>query len=286
MVKASRAARPRRRRASHCGVKWTFLPKDHPGPIYLCVNADESEPCTFNNRILMEEDPHQVLEGIMLACYAIKATTAYFYIRYEYGDAYRAPAAGDRRVLRRRAARQEHPRQRLQPRHLPAPRGRGVHLRRGDRADREPRRQAGLAADQAAVPRRRRGVPQADRRQQRRDAGLRHAHPRPRRRLVQVDRRAARPEEPARRRQLRAEALLPRRPRQQARLRRAAAGRHRPRADRQARRRRLEGPQGQGRDPRRHQHGLHDRGRVRHCRSTSTAPARSAASAWARRRSS
>lgn len=72
-----------------CGVKWTFLPKDHPGPIYLCVNADESEPCTYNNRILMEKDPHQVLEGIMLACYAIKSQTAYFYIRYEYGAAYR-----------------------------------------------------------------------------------------------------------------------------------------------------------------------------------------------------
>src|SRR5229473_63747 len=73
-----------------CGLKWTFLPKDHPGPIYLCVNADESEPCTFNNRILMEEDPHQVLEGILLACYATRATTAYIYIRYEYGKAYRA----------------------------------------------------------------------------------------------------------------------------------------------------------------------------------------------------
>src|ERR1700732_4320160 len=73
-----------------CGLKWTFLPKDHPGPIYLCVNADESEPCTFNNRILMEEDPHQVLEGIMLACYATRATTAYLYIRHEYGKAYRA----------------------------------------------------------------------------------------------------------------------------------------------------------------------------------------------------
>jgi NADH-quinone oxidoreductase subunit F len=68
-----------------CGVKWTFLPKDHPGPIYLCVNADESEPCTFNNRILMEEDPHQVLEGIILASYATRASTAYVYIRYEYG---------------------------------------------------------------------------------------------------------------------------------------------------------------------------------------------------------
>ena len=73
-----------------CGLKWTFLPKDHPGPIYLCVNADESEPCTFNNRILMEEDPHQVLEGIILACYATRATTAYLYIRYEYGRAFRA----------------------------------------------------------------------------------------------------------------------------------------------------------------------------------------------------
>jgi NADH-quinone oxidoreductase subunit F len=72
-----------------CGLKWTFLPKDHPGPIFLCVNADESEPGTFNNRILMEEDPHQVLEGIMLACYATRATTAYLYIRYEYGRSYR-----------------------------------------------------------------------------------------------------------------------------------------------------------------------------------------------------
>jgi NADH-quinone oxidoreductase subunit F len=73
-----------------CGVKWTFLPKDHPGPIYLCVNADESEPCTFNNRILMEEDPHQVLEGIILAAYATRASVAYVYIRYEYGPATRA----------------------------------------------------------------------------------------------------------------------------------------------------------------------------------------------------
>jgi NADH-quinone oxidoreductase subunit F len=73
-----------------CGVKWTFLPKDHPGPIYLCVNADESEPCTFNNRILMEEDPHQVLEGILLSSYATRASIAYVYIRYEYGRSTRA----------------------------------------------------------------------------------------------------------------------------------------------------------------------------------------------------
>jgi NADH-quinone oxidoreductase subunit F len=71
------------------GLKWTFLPKDHPGPIYMCINADESEPCTFNNRILMEEDPHQVLEGIILSCYATRASTAYLYIRYEYGRSFR-----------------------------------------------------------------------------------------------------------------------------------------------------------------------------------------------------
>src|SRR5687767_7578372 len=71
------------------GMKWSFLPKDHPGPIYLAVNADESEPGTFNNRVLMEKDPHQLLEGIAIACRAINAKTAYIYLRYEYGRSYR-----------------------------------------------------------------------------------------------------------------------------------------------------------------------------------------------------
>lgn len=71
------------------GMKWSFLPKGHPGPIYLAVNADESEPGTFNNRVLMEEDPHQLIEGIAIACYAIRASTAYIYLRYEYGRSYR-----------------------------------------------------------------------------------------------------------------------------------------------------------------------------------------------------
>ena len=71
------------------GQKWSFLPKDRPGPIYLCVNADESEPGTFVNRIQMESDPHQVIEGILLACYAIHATMACVYIRREYPLCYR-----------------------------------------------------------------------------------------------------------------------------------------------------------------------------------------------------
>ncbi len=66
------------------GLKWSFLPQDHPRPIYLCVNADESEPGTFCNRVLMELDPHQVIEGTILSAYATRATTAYIYLRYEY----------------------------------------------------------------------------------------------------------------------------------------------------------------------------------------------------------
>src|SRR5713226_1518232 len=89
MVKAS-SLRGRGGAGFPTGLKWTFLPKDHPGPIYLCVNADESEPCTFNNRVLMEEDPHQVLEGILLSSYAVRAAVAYVYIRYEYGPGTRA----------------------------------------------------------------------------------------------------------------------------------------------------------------------------------------------------
>ncbi|MFO0867498.1 MAG: NADH-quinone oxidoreductase subunit NuoF [Pirellulales bacterium] len=71
------------------GLKWTFLPKDHPGPIYFCLNADESEPGTFNNRYLMELDPHQVIEGLILSCFATGASTAYFYMRYEYPRAWK-----------------------------------------------------------------------------------------------------------------------------------------------------------------------------------------------------
>lgn len=66
------------------GMKWGFLPKDYEGLRYLCCNADESEPGTFKDRQLMERDPHQVIEGIAIACYAIRAETAYIYIRGEF----------------------------------------------------------------------------------------------------------------------------------------------------------------------------------------------------------
>jgi NADH-quinone oxidoreductase subunit F len=55
----------------------------------MCINGDESEPATFNNRHLMEKDPHMLLEGIALGCFATKATVAYLYLRFEYINAYR-----------------------------------------------------------------------------------------------------------------------------------------------------------------------------------------------------
>ncbi len=70
-----------------CGVKWGFLPKDRT-TTYMCINADESEPGTFNNRILMERDPHQLLEGAIIASYATQASVAYIYIRYEFVQAF------------------------------------------------------------------------------------------------------------------------------------------------------------------------------------------------------
>ncbi len=65
------------------GVKWGFLPAGVT-PRYLVVNADESEPGTFKDRMIMEYDPHQLLEGIILTCYAIEAERAFIYVRGEY----------------------------------------------------------------------------------------------------------------------------------------------------------------------------------------------------------
>jgi NADH-quinone oxidoreductase subunit F len=70
------------------GLKWSFLPKDRT-QTFMCVNGDESEPATFNNRLLIEKDPHQFLEGIIIGCFATKASIAYVYLRFEYIHAYR-----------------------------------------------------------------------------------------------------------------------------------------------------------------------------------------------------
>ena len=65
------------------GQKWSFLPKG-VFPRYLCVNADEGEPCTFKDHMLIERDPHQLLEGIIIAAYAIQTDLAFVYVRGEF----------------------------------------------------------------------------------------------------------------------------------------------------------------------------------------------------------
>ena len=66
------------------GMKWSFLPPPDGGPRYLCINADESEPATFKDQILIQFDPHSVIEGIAMCMLACQLDTAYFYIRGEY----------------------------------------------------------------------------------------------------------------------------------------------------------------------------------------------------------
>ncbi len=70
------------------GLKWTFLPRDRKETL-MCVNGDESEPATFNNRYLLERDPHMFLEGILISCFATRASTSYVYLRFEYIEAAR-----------------------------------------------------------------------------------------------------------------------------------------------------------------------------------------------------
>jgi len=66
------------------GLKWSFMPKQTDKPTYLCVNGDESEPGTFKDRQIFEFNPHLLIEGTLIACYAMGIRTAYVYIRGEY----------------------------------------------------------------------------------------------------------------------------------------------------------------------------------------------------------
>ncbi len=71
------------------GMKWGFVPKDSPKAKFLVVNADESEPGTFKDKYILGNDPHQLLEGMIIACYAIGSHKAYVYIRGEYAFPYK-----------------------------------------------------------------------------------------------------------------------------------------------------------------------------------------------------
>ncbi|HEY1847943.1 MAG TPA: NADH-quinone oxidoreductase subunit NuoF, partial [Opitutaceae bacterium] len=69
-----------------CGVKWSLVDRKSGKPIYLVVNADESEPGTFKDRYIIYQDPHQLIEGIMISCFANKVERAFIYIRGEFPD--------------------------------------------------------------------------------------------------------------------------------------------------------------------------------------------------------
>ncbi|MCK6612687.1 MAG: NADH-quinone oxidoreductase subunit NuoF [Ignavibacteriaceae bacterium] len=93
--------------AFSAGLKWSFMPKTTSKPKYLCVNGDESEPGSFKDRQIFEYNPHQLIEGILITCYAIQANNCYIYIRGEYhkwiklmqkalDDAYEAGLVGEK----------------------------------------------------------------------------------------------------------------------------------------------------------------------------------------------
>jgi NADH-quinone oxidoreductase subunit F len=71
------------------GTKWSFIPKNHTGPVYLVINADEGEPGTFKDRYLLERDPHSLIEGMLIAARAIRSALGFVYIRGEYVQPWR-----------------------------------------------------------------------------------------------------------------------------------------------------------------------------------------------------
>ncbi|MFM8441088.1 MAG: NADH-quinone oxidoreductase subunit NuoF, partial [Acidobacteriota bacterium] len=66
------------------GMKWSFVPRQSPKPKYIVCNADESEPGTFKDRYLLERDPHALIEGMLIAAFALGAEACYIYFRGEY----------------------------------------------------------------------------------------------------------------------------------------------------------------------------------------------------------
>jgi len=78
------------------GTKWAFIPKNHTGPVYLVINADEGEPGTFKDRYLLEREPHALIEGMLVAARAIRSATGFVYVRGEYVEPWRRFSAAVR----------------------------------------------------------------------------------------------------------------------------------------------------------------------------------------------
>ena len=208
------------------GLKWSFMPKESTDgrPSYLVVNADESEPGTCKDREIMRHDPHLLVEGCLLASFAMSAHACYIYVRGEFirerehlqaavDQAYEAKLIGKDNVNG-------------WPFDLyVAPRRRRLYLRRRDRAAGKPRRQEGPAAAEAAVPGQCRSLRLPDHRQQCRVDRGGAGHPAARRGVVRRHRPAQ---------QCRHQAVLHLRPCRAALQRRRGDGHSVPRADRDA----------------------------------------------------
>ena len=90
-----------------CGLKWSFVDRKSGKPIYLICNADESEPGTFKDRQIIHKDPHQLIEGMIISCFANDVKLAYIYIRGEMpeGAQHSEPRAAAKRARRISSAR-------------------------------------------------------------------------------------------------------------------------------------------------------------------------------------
>ena len=165
------------------GKKASFLPRGDMDK-YLCCNADESEPGAFKDRELMQKNPHQLIEGIIIAARAAGRQPLLHLHPRRVRPAGRHPRAGGRGGLRGRLPRRGRARHRRAGRARRPPRRRRLHLRRGDGAARLARGQARQPAAEAAVPGRPGPLRRADADQQRRDPLQRAAHHRLGRRVV------------------------------------------------------------------------------------------------------
>ena len=93
-------------------MKWSFVPRNSPKPKYIVVNGDEGEPGTCKDRVLIENDPHQLIEGVLIAALAVEAHAGWVYIRGEYRYLIDIHGAGHRGGVRARLPGEEHPRHR------------------------------------------------------------------------------------------------------------------------------------------------------------------------------
>ena len=99
------------------GMKWSFVPMgtDAPRPKYLIANADEMEPGTFKDRMLLEKNPHQLIEGMIISGLAIQADIAYIFLRDEYKLAETRLATAIQGSISERLPGQKYLQNRLQP---------------------------------------------------------------------------------------------------------------------------------------------------------------------------